>query len=390
MIDRKKKLNILFLASWYPNKLEPQNGNFIQRHAEAVSIHCNVASLYVISSHDAKGYEVERRWINNVFEVIVYYKKTDKMLPFIKYRRYLKAHKKGFDTVLNEFKNIHLTHLNVFYPAGIFALWLKKRFQIPYIITEHWTGFLDINPYKFSLFEKYYILKIGKAASMICPVSLNLQKALLAFGIEGPFKVVPNVVDTRLFNYSEKERKELKKILHVSTLNDQHKNVIGILNVVNRLRKERSDFRLTLAGNKFGDKHLNYAKELGIPDELLLILDEIPLEDIAEFMKQQDIFVLFSNYENLPCVISEAHASGMVVIGTDVGGVSEMIDSENGIVIKAKDEEQLYEALNRLMDNLSKFNAKKISQKAVERYSYQSVAAQFLEIYSGVLTKPVN
>ena len=102
MVDSKGKLNILFLASWYPNKLEPQNGNFIQRHAEAVASICNVASLYVISSHDAKDYEVEKGWNNGVFEVIVYYPKTDKLLPFLKYRRYLKAHKLGFDEILKE------------------------------------------------------------------------------------------------------------------------------------------------------------------------------------------------------------------------------------------------------------------------------------------------
>jgi L-malate glycosyltransferase len=386
MVDRNEKLNILFLASWYPNKLEPQNGNFIQRHAEAVASLCNVVSLYVLSSHDAKGYEVEKRWVNNVFEVIVYYKKTDKLLPLLKYRRYLEAHKLGFEAILSVFKKIDLTHLNVFYPAGIFALWLKKHYKIPFIITEHWTGFLDINPYKFNLFEKYYIFKIGKAASMICPVSQDLKKALQKFGIEGPFKVIPNVVNTELFNFNKKKRTtEPIKILHVSTLNDNHKNVIGILNVINKLRKKRTDFQLTLAGNKYGDKHFNYAKELGIPSKMLEIFDEIPLEDIAAMMKQQDIFVLFSNYENLPCVISEAHSSGMVVVATDVGGVSEMIDQNNGFLIKAKDETALFEKLDYLLDNISFYQPKDISDGATERYSYKSVATQFFSIYKKVL-----
>ncbi len=385
MVDRNKKMNILFLASWYPNKLEPQNGNFIQRHAEAVASLCNVASLYVISSHDAKGYEIKKRWVNNVYEVIVYYRKTDKLLPFLKYRRYLKAHKLGFEEILAVFEKIDLTHLNVFYPAGIFALWLKKRYRIPFIITEHWTGFLDINPYKFNLFEKYYILKTGKAAEMICPVSHDLKNALKRFGIEGPFEVIPNVVDTDLFHFDIKERNDPKKILHVSTLNDDHKNVVGILKVINKLRKKRTDFQLTLAGNKYGDKHLNYAKTLGIPPEMLTILDEIPLEDIAKIMQQQDIFILFSNYENLPCVISEAQASGLVVIATNVGGVSEMIDQKNGFLIDAKDETALLENLDYLLDHLSLYEPNEIRTAAIENYSYKSVANQFYTIYKKIL-----
>lgn len=387
MLDPNKKMNILFLASWYPNRIEPQNGNFIQRHAEAVLTNCNVAALYVISDHETKGYEVEKQWVNGIFEVVVYYKKTDKLLPFLKYRRYLEAHRLGFEAILEDFKKIDLTHLNVFYPAGIFALLLKKQFDIPFIITEHWTAFLDSNPYKFNLFEKYHILKIGKAASMICPVSDDLKKALQRFGIEGPFKVVPNVVDTDLFNFSEKENSDLIKILHVSTLNDAHKNVVGILNVINKLREKRTDFRLTLAGNKYGDKHSNYAKTLGIPPKMLDIREEIPLEEIAEIMRQQDIFILFSNYENLPCVISEAHASGMFVIATDVGGVSEMIDEQNGFLIAAKDETALYEKLNEALDHFPNYNPKAIRAAAIERYSYQSVADQFLTIYSEILNK---
>ncbi len=385
MVDPKKKLNILFLASWYPNKLEPQNGNFIQRHAEAVAAKCNVASLYVISSHDARDYEIEKSWNNGNFEVIVYYKKTDKMLPFLKYRRYMEAHKRGFEAILAIFGRIDLTHLNVIYPAGIFALWLKKQHEIPFIITEHWTGFLDINPYKFNLFEKYYILKTAKAASVICPVSYNLQNALEKFGIEGPFEVIPNVVDTNLFQLKHKKRSKPNKILHVSTLNDQHKNVVGILNVIIKLRQKRTDFHLTLAGNKYGDKHRNYAVSLGIPTGMLTILDEIPLPEIAKIMQEQDVFVLFSNYENLPCVISEAHVSGMVVIATDVGGVSEMINQSNGFLIQAKDETALFEKLDSLLDNLTQYEPKKISEAATKRYGYDSVADQFYLLYKKVI-----
>ena len=383
-------MNILFLASWYPNEIEPQNGNFIQRHAEAVASYCKVAALYVISSEKEDHYRIEKKWFNGVYEVIVYYKKTTKLLPFLKYQRYLKAHEMGFNEILDEFGRIDLTHLNVFYPAGIFALWLKKRYKIPFIITEHWTGFLAINPHKFSIFEKYYILKIGKSASMICPVSENLKDALINFGIEGPFEVIPNVVDTNLFKVSNKEPRPTKKILHVSTLNDKHKNVVGILNVINKLRQNRSDFHLTLAGNRYGNKHRSIANNLGIPESMLTILEEIPLEDIAQLMKDHDIFILFSNYENLPCVISEAHASGMVVIATDVGGVSEMIGKSNGFLIEARDEKALFDRLNDALDNLQNFDPRLISQKAIDRFSYESVARQFLSIYRNIINKKVD
>jgi len=43
----KKKLHILFLSSWYPSHVSPSNGDFIQRHAEAIATKHNVTVIYV-------------------------------------------------------------------------------------------------------------------------------------------------------------------------------------------------------------------------------------------------------------------------------------------------------------------------------------------------------
>ena len=45
----KKKLHILFLCGWYPSSILPQNGDFIMRHAKAVSNKHKVSVLHIIS-----------------------------------------------------------------------------------------------------------------------------------------------------------------------------------------------------------------------------------------------------------------------------------------------------------------------------------------------------
>jgi len=384
MIGADKPLNILFLASWYPNRIEPQNGNFIQRHAVAVAKNCRVACLHVLSVANVQGFEVTAAWKDGVYEVIVYFEKTVAYLPFRKVNKYLKAHRLGYEQILKEFGKIDLVHLNVFLRAGLFALWLRQKYQIPFIITEHWTAFLSINPYAFNWLEKRYIKKIGQAAAMICPVSEDLKKAIQHTGINGPFKVIPNVVDTQLFQTAPRDFSMIK-ILHVSTLMDQHKNVSGFLRVIRKLQDERQDFKVTLAGNKVGDIHFKTLDKLGITAGTVDILEEIPIDSIAALMQEYHIFVLFSNYENLPCVISEAHASGMVVIATDVGGVREMINPENGYLIPAKNEDELLVSLKLVMDKLNTYDSQKIRAAAIDRYSYQSVADAYLEVYQTVL-----
>ncbi len=378
-----KKLNILFLASWYPNRVEPQDGNFVQRHALATAHFCQVAALHVRSVTDVDDFTIEKKWNQNVLEVIVYFPKTIKILPFIKLQRYKKAHYLGYEAIVKEIGIIDFVHLNVSYPAGIFAHVLKSKYQIPFLLTEHWTVFLDSNPNEFSAYQKYIVQRVGREASAICPVSKDLEKAMKAKGIQNHFKVIPNVVDTSLFSNLPIRKKEGKiRILHVSTLFDPHKNVSGMLRTIAQLSQKRNDFEVKIVGNGFVEEHRAFAEKLNLPQGLITIQGETPYEEIARLMQTHDLFLLFSNYENLPCVISEAHVAGLPVLASDVGGISEMIDEQNGILTTPKDESLLLSKLNYLMDHLEEYDRKNIRAKAIERYSYQQVGQQYFDLYT--------
>jgi glycosyltransferase involved in cell wall biosynthesis len=205
------------------------------------------------------------------------------------------------------------------------------------------------------------------------------------FGFEGPFRIVPNVVDVKKFVFERKPTAPPIKILHVSTFKEAHKNISGILRVIGKLQSQRSDFEVTMVGNKFGDKYDDTISELGIAPNLLRIQAEVSTEEIAKLMRSHHIFILFSNYENLPCVVAEAHCMGMVVIGSDVGGTREMIDKDNGLIVQARDEVGLLDSLNHIMNTLTNYQPSGIQEKANQRYSYESVGEEFVEIYTAVL-----
>jgi glycosyltransferase involved in cell wall biosynthesis len=279
-----------------------------------------------------------------------------------------------------------LVHLNVTFPAGLFALHTKKKFNIPYILTEHWTIFLDSDPSAFPAGARNAILKILRNASVICPVSHDLKRAMKKLSPKNEYRVVNNVVDTEIFSVAEKEN-DIKTILHVSTLNDHQKNISGILRAAKQLSQKRSDFKLLIVGDGDIEPHQAYAREVGIAEDLIEFKGKQPIEKIAEIMKASDIFLLFSNYENLPCVIIEAHASGLPVLSTDVGGISEMINKKNGILISKGDEESLVEELGRMLDSMDTYDRNMIREEAVAKYSYPVIGKQFLDIYKDVIAK---
>lgn len=382
------KLSILFLSSWYPNEVLTQNGNFVQQHARAVSLFCNVAVLHVQSKNQNDEFKISKTYREGVYEVIVYYKKINSssfVSSFFKKKNQHKAFIEGYSEILKEFKNIDLVHLNIILPAGIFALFLKKKYNIPFIITEHSTVFLDSNPFKYSFVEKYFVKKITKNANFICPVSIDLKNALVKHNVNGRFVVIPNVVNTKIFYFVKNNQIEKIKILHVSTLNNEHKNINGILNVIKELSILRNDFIFQVIGDNSIEDITNHAESIKLEKSLYKFHTQKPLEEIAKAMQSSNLFIMFSNYENLPCVISESLVSGVPVLASDVGGINEMISERNGILVAAKNENELLKSLIRLLNNLSDYEGANIAEEAISKYSYENVGAQYLELYKKTL-----
>jgi hypothetical protein len=213
-------VKILFLSSWYPNRLHPHLGNFIQRHAEAVSRFHDVASLFTCFDPNLKEkkFDVETKNEKGVFTVCVYCRKVPDIPVFkhlMKYFRFQKAQRIGYRNITEHFNGKpDLIHLNVAFPAGLFAMKLKKRENLEYILTEHSTKYhIPTNP-----LESYYTKTICKKATVICPVSSDLKKVMEEKGYGKKFEVVPNVVDTDLFRIAEKKVSRKKKVIHISTL----------------------------------------------------------------------------------------------------------------------------------------------------------------------------
>ena len=73
-------------------------------------------------------------------------------------------------------------------------------------------------------------------------------------------------------------------------------------------------------------------------------------DEKARYLEECDIFVLPTYFEGLPVSLLEAMAASCASVASEVGGIPMVVDNgENGILIRAKDEKALYEALDRLL-----------------------------------------
>ena len=80
-------LNVLWLASWYPNKYDLYAGDFIQRHAQAVAPYCNLKVITIqFVTPDWQKSLVNTEHLNppSYKETIIYLKQSQLPSPFNK------------------------------------------------------------------------------------------------------------------------------------------------------------------------------------------------------------------------------------------------------------------------------------------------------------------
>lgn len=391
-----KRFNILFLSGWYPSRVQPTLGNFVQKHAEAVALKCNVAALYVCSDAGCERmYELTESIISNVHTVNVYYKKVRHSIPLIaplqKLLRSKKAYSIGLAAVRKKMPQIDLVHHNIVYPSGIMALCLKKIKKLPYIITEHSTAYLPEKNIHAGGLQRLISRAIVRNASCVTPVSQDLQAAMQARGLKGKYEVVYNVVDTALFHPAPAGHNGKIRFLHVSTLDDPHKNISGMLRAAALLARQRSDFECWFVGDGDTSPHIATAQQLNIYNHTAFFAGTKTTAEIADLMRSSGCFLLFSNYENLPVVIIEALASGLPVLSSAVGGIPEHITPGKGMLVAPRDEAALKEAMSSMLDAIrgNAYDPQQLSAYAHANFSYESISEKFYHLYSDILKADV-
>ena len=369
---------MVFLCGWYPSRVLPNNGDFIQRHAEAVGIVNNVSVIHIISDPlTKKEIEISKSTTKNIVTYIAYIKVVNSSIK--KGILFTKA----FKILLEKIGHFDIIHLNKLYPFGIFALYLKWFYKKPFLISEHWTGYQSLLVNNISKLELFFSKIIAKKANFICPVSDNLKEAMITKGLMGNYQKVPNVVDCDLFNPSN-SKQETFTIIHASNMNDSHKNISGLLNIIREFSLKVSNFEFLLIGEN-STKYEKKVMALGIQKNVKFI-DHISHAKIAKELKRAHAFVLFSNYENLPCVILESFSCGIPVISTNVGGIAEYFPKDFGFLVESGNEKEFVEALLKLFYSYTP-NPNTMHTYVKELFSKISIAKKFQSLYNKIVNE---
>ena len=373
-------MKVLFLTSSYPVREHPWLGIFVREHARAVAPHAEVAVALLDRSEGARTIHIEDAddefravraryparpsavsYLSNVWAAVLAYRRLQRS---------------GFDP--------DVIHAH-FFLAGAPAVLLGKLLRKPVVITEQWSVFLPDDPMTLAPAMQRVARFTYENAKIVMPVSEALRDGIRAIGANADFRVVPNVVDTTLFhpNGATAAPAGRRRLIGVGSLYEA-KGWEHLLDAVALLAPHR-DIHLDLVGDGALRGALEaQASRLGI-DEAVTFHGWRRKEEVAERLRQSDLFAITSHYDSNPCAVIEALASGVPVVATAVGGIPEMVTDGMGILAKPGEPESIAAAIDAALDRT--WDRRAIAEAARGRYGAERIGADFAAIYNEVVER---
>jgi glycosyltransferase involved in cell wall biosynthesis len=206
------------------------------------------------------------------------------------------------------------------------------------------------------------------------------------FGIRVPMKVVPNVVDPAVFKVKEKRAHRVYRFVHVSSLDTKQKNFHLLVRAFYALKKEQENVELHVVSDGNEKAYTQLLKDFDFASSIHFHGKQDP-EGVAAILQFADAFVLSSRYENLPCVLIESLACGTPVISTQVGGVAEIVHSQNGLLVPSEDLNALINAMKQIQG--MSFEGVDLQREMLLKFGPETISGLFLEAYQMLLKTDV-
>ncbi|MGE5810834.1 MAG: glycosyltransferase family 4 protein [Ignavibacteria bacterium] len=284
-------------------------------------------------------------------------------------------------------KKFDAVHYFFSLPTAFLSLLPGKHRSLPYIVSLRGSDVprYDIYNKKLQLLHKLFLpltKLIWKKAESITAVTDSLKQTALLTSPHQKIKVIPNGIDTNIFapRLNGKRNDNEFHLITVSRLIER-KGIQYILKALAEIKDE--SIRLMLIGEGV------YENELRLLCSSLDLNNQVSFmgfrkrDTIPSYFAQSDVFILPSLAEAFGNVIAEAMACGLPVIGGNEGGIPDLVDAENGILVKPGSIEEIKSAIIFLKNNkelriiMGKNNVKKMEQN----YKWEKAALAYSRIY---------
>ncbi len=266
------------------------------------------------------------------------------------------------------------------YQAGWIADYLHQKTAIPFVITEHYSGFLQ---HTIPIVQHQFIKNAFDHAQLLTAVSPGLKDALKVF-TDNSIQVVPNYYNPEIFFYDPNLRKQdffqwicIGEPIHVKGLDI-------LIESFSRVARSRPNMHMRLVlADKIPEQRIlqSIADKFGVDDQVDYTGLLTPVE-IARLIRQSHVLVSSSRFETFGRTIIEANACGIPVVATrTVGSAFTMTSPDQGLLCDADSVESLYQAMKDMVSRYADFKPEAIQAAVSSRFSAGEILPLWVNLY---------
>ncbi len=308
--------------------------------------------------------------------------KWDSLFFDLKQHKIMAALDRHFD--VRQFDCIHAYTL---FTDGNAAMKLSEKYGLPYIVAVRNT---DVNDF----FKKIPFLRnrgvqVLKKASAICFLSESYKNTVfkqyvpesLQEELKAKSHIIPNGIDNFWFeNRFERERlpHQPLRLMYAGRI-DANKNIEGIMNAMSILRENGIESRLDVVGKIYDQK---VSKNI-FQNNYVHYHEAVPKEQLINYYRQSDIFVMPSFTESFGLVYVEAMSQGLpVVYSKGEGFDKQFAEGEVGYHVDPKDSKEIAAAIAKILKRYQEIS-ESVAMRSV-RYNWDDICLKYKMLYKKI------
>jgi glycosyltransferase involved in cell wall biosynthesis len=288
-----------------------------------------------------------------------------------------------FDDYVAHYGKPDILHAHCAKWAGYAAMRISRKYDIPYVITEHLSKLVfekEFGPAPSDTWQIPLLKACYREAKMVVPVSEELVDNIACyFGKDYRWQAISNTIDTDFFHYQPRSPREGRAFRFCCLANYWPlKGYYVLIPAFQQLQKSGVNAELHIAGRGTDSAECLSKLSDGIKSHGLL-----DKEAVRALLYQTDALVLASRSEVQPLVLLEAMSTGIPVIATDC--IPQSLRIEGGCSIVPVDEtDTLAEAMKSVVQETS-FDGKAVSEKVRKLASPEVIGRQLSALFTDIL-----
>lgn len=401
-----KKLNILLITSEYPPFPIAGSGMFTVNLIKELKQH----SITVITPYDSIGPKEEHKGNLKVIRINTFTTAIKKLLPQ-KHNRTFLDRRIMFSFALRKFlRTLNLEGYDILHSINLIDAtfldyeYLKKHIKTIISVNDYYALQSTINIFKFPYFSldlpfrylHHNTIKVfNKMALSSCDrvIANSKYTAGIVKGVcklpDSKISVVHRGIDISQFSKPVSAAKYHNHNILFIGGNFERKGGMHLIKAMPKIVSVIPDAKLTIIGttNKLQSLILERFIKKNMLQRNIKIIKYLPPAEMSRLYADANVFIMPSVMEGLGQVFMEAMAEQTLVIGTNAGGIPEIITKDTGLIIKPKEPNQIAEAILKIFSSpkLAAKMGKKGRERVLKFFTRGHMAKNIVKVYRSTI-----